>query len=57
MYGVDIIHTEAIHTSMNHIHKYGSTPHQLYNMSLYHYWQLNQNICKLKIVTFSIFRV
>ena len=57
MYGVDIIHTEAIHTSMNHIHMYGSTPHQLYNMSLYHYWQLNQNICKLKIVTFSIFRV
>ena len=56
MYGVEDIHTEAIHTSMIHIHMYGSSPHQLYKMSLYHYWQKNQNICNLEIVTFSFFK-
>ena len=48
MYGVEDIHTEAIHTSMIHIH--------MYKMSLYHYWQKNQNKCNLEIVTFSIFK-
>ena len=56
MYGAEEIHTEAIHTSMIHIHKYESSPHQLYKMSLYHYWQKNQNKCNLEIVTFSIFK-
>ena len=35
---------------------YGSSPHQLYKMSLYHYWQNNKNKCNLEIVTFSIFK-